>query len=332
MIGCHDDSKMPERPLNPLDMPENQWANEKIKENAELDKIIRQRGLEAQNPELPLFSMVSINPETAPTVEVPWSQLLALSLAHDDGEQPALRVGRHKDCNIRLKDPRCSVQHFNIVAKKRSPDEAAELGPITYDCMLNDSSSNGTMVNGKIVGKGNNCHLRSGDEVCILSANMVGIDHAIAWIFRNSTEIFARGAAEATKLNLLEHVLCPICMLAIYNCVALMPCFHNFCSACYSDWMNCKPDCPVCRQRVTAVIKNRAMDEVIEALLEASPESQRTQEEIAEMNKRDLLRLGGSSLIHELKPAPPRPPEAVGAAPAPASSGTAASASAVAAS
>lgn len=258
-----------------------------------------------QKPELPLFSMVSVNPETAPTVEVPWSQLLALSLAHDDGEQPALTVGRHKDCNLRLKDPRTSVNHFNIIARKKRVDEDSELGPITYDCLLNDSSSNGTMVNGKIVGKGSSCPLRSGDEVCVLSASAVGVDHAISWIFRNSTEILARGVAEATESKLLEHVLCPICMLVIYKCVALMPCFHNFCSACYSDWMKCKCDCPVCRQRVTTVIKNRAMDEVIDALLEASPENRRSPEELEDMDKRDLLKLGrDGNIFHELKPAP----------------------------
>merc|ERR1740130_1946645 len=125
------------------------------------------------------------------------------------------------------------------------------------------------MVNGRIVGRGGSCSLRSGDEVCVLTASAVGVDNAISWIFRNSTEILARGVAEATESKLLEHVLCPICMLVLYKSVALMPCFHNFCSACYSDWMGCKPDCPVCRQRVTAVIKNRAMDEVIEALLQA---------------------------------------------------------------
>jgi len=150
----------------------------------------------AQKPELPLFSMVSINPETAPTVEVPWSQLLALSLAHEDGEQPALTVGRHKDCNLRIKDPRCSVHHFNIIARKKRVDEDSELGPITYDCVLNDSSSNGTMVNGRIVGRGGICSLCSGDEVCVLTASKVGVDNAISWIFRNSTEILARGVAE----------------------------------------------------------------------------------------------------------------------------------------
>jgi hypothetical protein len=285
-----------------------------------------------QQPEQHLFSMVSANPETAPTIEVPWSQLLALSLAHDDGEQPALTVGRHKECNVRLKDPRVSVHHFSITAKRKSVDEDSELGPITYDCILNDSSSNGTMVNGKVVGRGNTCHLRSGDEVCVLSANMVGVDQAIVWIFRNSTEILARGIAEATELRLIEHVLCPICMLVIYKCVALMPCFHNFCSACYSDWMGCKSDCPVCRQGVRAVIKNRAMDEVIEALLEASPDNRRTPEELQDMDRRDMLKLGrDGNLVHELKPEP-RPPAVVvaSAQPAPISQRVAASSTAAA--
>jgi len=37
-------------PPNPLDLPENQWATEKIKENAELTKTIIARGLAEQGP------------------------------------------------------------------------------------------------------------------------------------------------------------------------------------------------------------------------------------------------------------------------------------------
>merc|ERR1712224_79904 len=123
------------------------------------------------------------------------------------------------------------------------------------------------------------------------------------------------GVAEATELRLIEHVLCPICMLVIYKCVALMPCFHNFCSACYSDWMGCKSDCPVCRQGVRAVIKNRAMDEVIEALLEASPDNRRSPEEVADMDRRDMLKLGrDGNLVHEMKPPPQQIPAVVPAA------------------
>lgn len=42
--------KMPVQPPNPLDLPENQWATAKIKENAELTKTIIARGLAEQGP------------------------------------------------------------------------------------------------------------------------------------------------------------------------------------------------------------------------------------------------------------------------------------------
>merc|ERR1712008_481244 len=141
----------------------------------------------------------------APIYDVPTPARLSFVVdAFADGsrmtnrESPASGVTM-EDCNLRIKDPRCSVHHFNIIARKKRVDEDSELGPITYDCVLNDSSSNGTMVNGSIVGRGKNCHLRSGDEVCVLSARAVGVNHAISWIFRNSTEILARGVAEATE-------------------------------------------------------------------------------------------------------------------------------------
>merc|ERR1712061_405160 len=53
-----------------------------------------------------------------------------------------------------------------------------------------------------------------------------------------------------------------------------------------------KPDCPVCRQATVAVMKNHAMDEVIQALLEACPGKQRSEAERREMDARDRLKLG----------------------------------------
>merc|ERR1719281_1117191 len=122
------------------------------------------------------------------------------------------------------------------------------MSSIIYECILQDSSSNGTMVNGQTVGRGNSCELRSGDEICVLSASTVGFDQAISWVFRNTTELLgaARESKEASEplppatTELMDHVMCPICMLVIHRCVALMPCFHNFCSACCSDWLSRK--------------------------------------------------------------------------------------------
>merc|ERR1712232_1537667 len=80
-----------------------------------------------------------------------------------------------------------------------------------------------------------------------------------------------------------------------------MPCLHNFCMACYSEWMVRKEDCPVCRRKVTCVVKNHPMEAIVEAFLEASPERRRRPEELSDMDARDRLKLGaGGKVVREL--------------------------------
>eukprot|EP00747_Dinoflagellata_sp_TGD_P166274 gnl/TRDRNA2_/TRDRNA2_188824_c0_seq1.p1 gnl/TRDRNA2_/TRDRNA2_188824_c0~~gnl/TRDRNA2_/TRDRNA2_188824_c0_seq1.p1 ORF type:complete len:366 (+),score=71.74 gnl/TRDRNA2_/TRDRNA2_188824_c0_seq1:134-1231(+) len=243
----------------------------------------------------PLFALVSLNLDTAPSVEVPCTHLLALTLsAHN--EPPVLTVGRHKDCHVKLEDPRVSLRHFDIVVRPKEGSDPLNPETLSYEAILNDKSSNGTSINGKIIGKGLSGQLRSGDEICVLPSNRVGVEHRVAFVFRNTSE--SSESPKAPEPDLLEHVVCPICMLVIYKCVALTPCLHNFCMACYSEWLARKDDCPVCRQHVTAVVKNHPMDAVISAFLEACPERRRTAEELIDMDARDRLRLGfGGKLV-----------------------------------
>lgn len=236
----------------------------------------------------PLFALVSLNEGAAPSCEVPWSQLLALSLKAER-EPFLLSVGRHKDCTLRLEDPRVSQVHFEIASFRKLGSSASSA--LMYECVLNDRSSNGTSVNGSVVGKGNTQRLRSGDEIVVLQASKVGADKRIAFMFRNSTEVLASPKGSGKQLELEEHIACPICFQATYKCVALMPCLHNFCMSCYSDWMVLKDDCPVCRQIVTAVVRNHPMDAVCDAFLEAMPERRRPPEELQDMDKRDRIRL-----------------------------------------
>jgi len=236
----------------------------------------------------PLFALVSLNYLTAPSLEVPWSQLLALSISPEK-EPPVLSVGRHNDCTVQLADLRVSLHHFEIAARRKSCPSGLISDAFAYDCFLNDLSSNGTSINGRIVGKGLSQQLRSGDEICVLPPHKVGQESRIAFVFRNATEALA--TPEVKQLDLDELVICPICMQSIYRCVALMPCFHNFCMSCYSEWMARKDECPVCRQNVTAVMKNHAMDAVIDAYLEAFPDRRRTPAEMQDMDARDRLRL-----------------------------------------
>mmetsp|Transcript_85748 Transcript_85748/g.255624 ORF Transcript_85748/g.255624 Transcript_85748/m.255624 type:complete len:323 (-) Transcript_85748:82-1050(-) len=256
---------------------------------------------EQQPPQLSLFALASLNTKTAASMEVRWSQLLALSLLPED--DPVLTVGRHKDCGLHLEDPRASLLHFEIKARRQeteegvppsSPQDASTT--LAYECFLHDCSSNGTAVNGSIVGKGNSKQIRSGDEICVLPASRVGPEEMIAFIFRNTTESFAE-SRKAPVLELDELVLCPICMQVIYRCVALTPCSHNFCMACCSDWMQKSDECPVCRRNITAVMKNHPMDAVVEAFLEASPQWKRADEELRAMDARDQLRLGSSGKL-----------------------------------
>lgn len=253
----------------------------------------------------PIFALASLNPKTAPSAEVRWSQLLSLTLA-TTGE-PLLTVGRSKECKLQLADPRASTRHFEIVVRRKdSPAESHGPEALHFDCVLNDCSSNGTAVNGAIVGKGGSRQLRSGDEICVLPAHRVGDDEMIGFIFRNATERLAE-PEQVRSLELDELVTCPICMQIIYKCVALTPCSHNFCMACLSDWMRRKKDCPVCRRHIVAVMKNLPMDNVIEAFLEACPRSKRSDEEKRDMDARDLLRLGQSGrLVRDVCAVAPR--------------------------
>jgi len=275
---------------------------------------------EQQKQHCPLFALVSLNSQTAPSAEIPWSQLLALTLT-PEAEPPVLSVGRHKDCNVQLADARVSLHHFEIVARQKRLSPAADAieagdlggggatgsrcspssdsckpGSFAYECVLNDWSSNGTSINGKTVGKGKSEQLRSGDEICILPAHRVGQENMIAFLFRNATEVF-ESPKEVRMLDLDELVVCPICMQPIYKCVALMPCFHNFCMACYSEWMTRKDDCPLCRRPVACVVKNHPMEAIVDAFLEANPERRRSPEELKDMEARDCLRLGAGGKI-----------------------------------
>lgn len=268
----------------------------------------------------PRLALVSINNSSAPSAEVPWSRILMPTSAAE-GEPPVLTVGRHKACNVQLADPRASLHHFEVSTRRVECNDGVAAGndalvtqDFVYECVLHDSSSNGTAVNGRIVGKGNTERLRTGDEICVLPANRVGRDKMIAFVFRNTAELLSATPepmpvqegqpsiptlqrTEAQSLELEDLVLCPICMQPIYKCVALMPCFHNFCTACCSDWMRRKDECPVCRGTVAAVMKNHPMEAVIEAYLEANPDRRRDPEELQDMDARDGLDLGAGGKV-----------------------------------
>lgn len=343
----------------------------------------------------PVFSLISLNPATAQSFEVPISQLLALTLQTPSADGvPLVTVGRERQCHVALDDPRVSSRHFEITASPSTCDEATpttccdvddfniadgaggeEGGPTTtpretaqppsckheaatscapivdgtvgnsvvFRCTLIDRSTNGTMVNGKWVGKGRSVSLHSGDEVVVLPPQRVGESAHISFVFRNHTEAFRNpdllakssstllppaaparscdscppptgsgseeqvgedaatreaqsaagqgngGSEDSRSLQIEEHLSCPICSLVFHKCVAVFPCLHNFCAGCFSDWAQRSPECPMCRKRTSSVVKNHAIDAVVDAYLQAYPDKRRTAEDLREMDAKDRL-------------------------------------------
>ena len=76
--------------------------------------------------------LASLNAKTAKSAEVTRAQLRS---------QPVLAVGRHKDCDLRVVDQRVSLKHFDIFVKSKGK---------SFECVLVDRSSNGTLVNGTV--------------------------------------------------------------------------------------------------------------------------------------------------------------------------------------
>jgi len=83
-----------------------------------------------------------------------------------------------------------------------------------------------------------------------------------------------------------EEIYCSICLGPLYKCATIMPCLHNYCLPCISDYMKDKKNCPRCREEFNDVRENPPFDKVVISYLNANPEKKRKPEEYAEMDKR----------------------------------------------
>merc|ERR1719498_147963 len=83
-----------------------------------------------------------------------------------------------------------------------------------------------------------------------------------------------------------EELTCPCCCGVFFRCTACLPCLHNFCAPCVSEWVRDKGECPVCRVPVTDLVRNCAIDGVVETLFEAFPERKRSACELEDLEAR----------------------------------------------
>uniref|UniRef100_A0A8B9E0P8 E3 ubiquitin-protein ligase Topors n=1 Tax=Anser cygnoides TaxID=8845 RepID=A0A8B9E0P8_ANSCY len=53
---------------------------------------------------------------------------------------------------------------------------------------------------------------------------------------------------------------CPICLDSWVNPSYVVPCLHRFCFACIQRWAETKPECPLCKRRVSSIVHSVTAD------------------------------------------------------------------------
>jgi E3 ubiquitin-protein ligase CHFR len=89
----------------------------------------------------------------------------------------------------------------------------------------------------------------------------------------------------------------------MHQAVALMPCLHNYCGGCMSDWIKRSKECPNCRVEVIMVKKNSQLNSTIESYLALNPDLKRSKEDIEQIEKinifkNDIVRLTKIPIIY----------------------------------
>lgn len=214
-------------------------------------------------------------------------------------------VGRDESNGIILGDPRVSGEQFRIHRKVDSD------GIPEYE--LEDCSRNGTLLNKKLLHKDGTQRacLKDQDLLEVLPSSKVGQAAAIAFLFHapaaaaslRKKRRLTEGAGSKSDLDaeqIFSEATCAICQEVMHRATSVQPCVHSFCSSCLGGWLKRPgdklPRCPICRQAVAAVGKNHALQGLIEGLLKAHPEKQRSLAALADLDSRDPLHDNGYDL------------------------------------
>uniref|UniRef100_A0A7S1WWK8 E3 ubiquitin-protein ligase CHFR n=1 Tax=Alexandrium catenella TaxID=2925 RepID=A0A7S1WWK8_ALECA len=252
--------------------------------------------VDAWNEE-PVLSMVSLNPRTAASFDLVRGSLTLLpELPASAAAVRTVRVSCGRDaCNTMvLSDSRVSQVHFTVRVR------AARGGLVTLELL--DQSSNGTWVNGKRVGRARSVPLSVGDQILVLPASTVGRAAEVGYLLLHDARGARCGAVQENQHSLPpsprdvsvprdieDDIRCGICTDVLFRCLTLVPCGHNFCTACLVKWRRRSYACPECREPVQQAVRSTSIDSVVETFLLAHPKAARSEAEIKamEMAERD---------------------------------------------
>ncbi|CAD8085955.1 unnamed protein product [Paramecium sonneborni] len=237
----------------------------------------------------------------------PWGKLVSMNgakISSQDLFDNEVTIGRLPTNKIIIPDNRLSGTHCKL-----------KWDSINNITQLQDLSTNGTFIGDQKIGKNNEILVKNGDEIYILHKSKVPISDIIGFtlIIQQVKEVQVAAQLDEQqqkKLQMMEDmqedIHCPICDDLIFQCVSLMPCLHNFCGACFSDWMAKQKTCPSCRKDVQQVNKNPMVNNVVEKFLLMNPEKKRPPEEYKEMDEKNKIK--GDALVFTQAPPPPLVP------------------------
>lgn len=249
--------------------------------------------------EQPVLSLVSLNARTASSVDILRGQLTVLSEIPDSSQvvrSVRISCGREPGNTIVLKDSRVSLHHFTVRVR------AMVGGRVVLDLL--DQSSNGTWVDGKRVGRGHRVTLSVGQRIVALPASLVGRSGEVGYVLLHDTKGARcnptlpekakgdlqvmperRPGPKGLPRELEEDLRCGICTDVLHRCLTIVPCGHNFCAICLAKWRKRSTVCPGCRGPVRQAVQNLDVDRVAETFLRAHPESGRSPEELAALDR-----------------------------------------------
>ena len=237
--------------------------------------------------------------QSATAESKPWAKLTSFTAQLDNCSllQDSYTLGRNSTNNIQIADIRLSGTHCKIYKDSDN------------NCWIEDLSSNGTFIEDEKIGKGNKRKMVSGDKIYLLHKSKVKVEETLGYVFSSMIEDSSklkRQREEDQKLlleekkqaekqlkfqeELGEEMRCCICIDYIYRCVTLIPCLHNFCASCFSDWAQKSHMCPQCREEVTEIKKNATVNNIIEKFMQNNPDKKRPKEEYDEMDQKDKIK------------------------------------------
>eukprot|EP01102_Stenamoeba_stenopodia_P017307 TRINITY_DN6185_c0_g1_i1.p1 TRINITY_DN6185_c0_g1~~TRINITY_DN6185_c0_g1_i1.p1 ORF type:complete len:610 (-),score=108.48 TRINITY_DN6185_c0_g1_i1:60-1889(-) len=108
-------------------------------------------------------------------------------------------------------------------------------------------------------------------------------------LVRSESDVKKRAKLEKLEEIYEDNLMCGICHELLYKCVTVIPCLHNFCAACLSEWFERSKQCPTCRDESQSVRKNHNIANLVESYLEANPDKKRDPEELKEMDAKNKI-------------------------------------------